>query len=207
MNLRHYKLQPLIILILLANIAFSYLIDYLTGNFITNSQLLKVVDLLQFTSIPSLIFFILFLLENYLWKLPIFKLFVDSPDLNGRYKGQLISNHGVEGVVKDCVIEIKQSASKIAIATFFKDEESEDSSESYSISEDIRKGNDGFYYLSFTYSNSPRMLAKGLDKHRGLCELKSIPKGKALIGSYYNERGLKGEINVNFKSKKRLGKF
>lgn len=151
----------------------------------------------------------LYIHNKFLWKLPIFKLLVRIPDMNGRYKGSINYVFKKQNGTKECVIEIKQDASNIKVNSYFKNDTNE-STYSESIIEDIKE-KDGFYNVYFFFQNSGTKSERSLDSHEGANILKFLPNGGTpkLKGHYFTNRltQTKGEIEVLFESKIRKGEF
>ncbi|MCD8416390.1 hypothetical protein J2Q11_03025 [Tenacibaculum finnmarkense genomovar finnmarkense] len=136
-------------------------------------------------------------------------------DISGRYKGEITYNHYITGLEekKDCFLEIEQSASKISVNTYidFKDDKKSEKTTSKSIVTSIVSDDDfDNQKLVFTYYNSGNTL-KGLQPSNGTNILSIIKTDNNLFleGIYYTDKEpqTKGEIKVEFKSKKIKRKF
>lgn len=166
---------------------------------------------------PSLLFgLILKGINDKLWKYPvIMKWLIDLPNLNGRYKGSLISswidlnNNGtINEKAMDCVYEIKQDASLFVINTYFREQgTSKESSKGNMVSGEIVKQADDSFKIYFIFDNTPDILDKEKGAHRGTSVFTYYPDKKQLKGDYFNDRRNLGTINVIFQDKKLLYRF
>lgn len=210
MNLRYYKSKSLIIFVIILSILYSLLaeyIDHLLPNDSTFRNIWKYIDLF---STVSLLFLTLLFIDEIGWKWKIFKWLVDVPDLNGRYEGTLESTFQTSGAntKKDCAVEIKQTASKIKIFSYYGDPGTNNqTSIGYSHSEEIVKEEDGFFSVHHIFSGEPDTLQIQLNNHYGASYMKYFPDIKLLDGSYFNERTNKGTFKVTFKQNKLLGRL
>jgi hypothetical protein len=148
------------------------------------------------------------------WKWVLFKWLVDLPNLNGRYKGHLMSSYADSkgaAIKKECVVEIRQTASKVHVSSYFSDTaDGPTTSSSHSVLEDIRKEENGFFKLYYIFVNDTGFLEGEVRNHTGTANfsyLKDANKRKILSGEYYNQRLNKGTIIVEFQQRRRLGRF
>lgn len=210
MSFKFYKTTPLIVLILV----LSALIDFCVGELINPflSQHFSADDHLRVPTTVSILgmFFVLY---NYvLWKLPVFRLLMDVPNMSGRYRGKIKHEWDSKPSEKACFIEVSQTASKIKVHTYFSDGVNENTS-SKSLVEDIKHEEDGFYDVYLFYLNGGSKQNGGLDCHEGANKLRFFPghdgEVKQLSGHYFTNRKIqtKGEIEAEFVSKKLQGKF
>lgn len=217
-NFKYYRAGILIIVIIILFILLNYLVGMLNifiSSFFSNLNL-EIETYIQNIfrilgeplSVLGLISLFFFIYNKYLWKYPVFKLIVDIPNLNGRYSGKIFSDFG-EKIKKDCILEIKQTASKIKIFLYIESDDPLKMTSSASILENIIKGEDGFYTICFTYFNTGDKVLKNLSAHYGYNELKYIPSEKKLKGPYYThpERGRQGVVEVEFESKRIKGGY
>jgi len=212
MNFKYYKTVPLIITLLVLSVLFKILTAWLDSFLSTHPRLKEVLDYIDCFSVVGLIT-ITFTIINFLgWKWWAFKWLVDIPNLNGRYEGTLISSYltpaGIQ-VEKRCVMEIKQSASSIHIKSYFGDINNNNlspTSSSYSISEELELQKDGFFKLSYIFTNESEILVQ-LNNHLGTASFKYYNDIKKLKGEYYNQRQNNGKIEVVFVQKKLLGRL
>lgn len=217
-SFRYYKTGILITVIILLFIIFSFLIDKInipieniTEDLDLNTQVfVKSVFriILEPLSAIGLISILLYLYNRYLWRYTIFNLMVRIPDLNGRYSGKVFSDFKKK-TQKNCVLEIKQTASKIKLFLYIKNSNPLKMTSSESILENIQKREDGFYKVCFTYYNIGDKVSRSIGPHFGYNELKYIPLEKKLEGPYYThpERGRQGVVEVKFKTKEIKGGY
>lgn len=144
------------------------------------------------------------LFDRYIWKLAFINVFVGVPNLNGTWKGTLISDFDGEGKGKEaakhhCMLVINQTYSKVKVR-FFTNE-----SRSYSFSEEINLNNEAqTKRLSYSYTNEASTLLRYKSpNHRGTVVLDLINDNK-LSGYYYTDRNTKGELIFEFYNKKLL---
>ena len=209
MNLRYYKITPLIIVILLLSVG----IDYVVSNvLIPITEGILNLQNFRAPTTTSLIGGVLVLYNSFLWRYPVFNLLIKVPDIAGRYKGKIkYEYNGVKGE-KCCVLEVTQSASKIKIHSYFNNGNEEKTS-SKSLVEDIKKGEDGFFDIYFFYLNSGSKIDGTLDCHEGVNTLRFISSKSStpqkLVGHYFTNRQTqtRGEIEVFFESKEINGEF
>lgn len=101
LNFKYYNTQSLVLFTLayafIYGIAKKIIVNNLTltipDYLKTDSEIL--VDTLGWLSPVFILSIILFLINEYGWKYKLFKWLVDLPNLNGRYKGELISSFKV----------------------------------------------------------------------------------------------------------------
>lgn len=210
MSFKFYKITPLIITIII----LSALIDWVVGEWI-NPFLATHLSASSHLRVPTTVsllgmFFVLY--NIVLWKLPLFKLLMDVPNMSGRYKGKIKYEWDGKPNEKACFIEVSQTASKIKVHTYFSDGVNENTS-SRSLVEDIKHEEDGFYDIYLFYLNGGSKQNGGLDCHEGANKLRffSGHDGSAnqLRGHYFTNRKIqtRGEIESEFISKKLQGKF
>ncbi|TDQ16646.1 hypothetical protein DFQ04_2768 [Algoriphagus boseongensis] len=203
-SLKYYKSTILVPVILVLALIFDSFISTLINCFPN-------IEIIRAPSNSALIALFLGIHNQYLWHLPIFNKLVNIPDMRGRYSGKIKSNWNGENKIKDCKIEISQTASSISIRSYFNNEEGEKTS-SKSLIEQIKE-EDGFYQLYFFYLNTGTLENSSLDCHEGANSFKFIPSTKdkkaKLIGNYFTNRQVqtKGIIEVEFESKKLRGEF
>lgn len=215
MNFKYYKTKPLIISVLVLG-AISTLLSECIESWIKSLNIEIINKIYSYNGIfstISLLTIFIWCIDKYLWRKNNFliKLLIDIPNLNGRYEGELISSFKDENnnyVRKKCIIEIKQTASKIKVFSYYSDLNSDkQTSCSESVLEEIVLQNEGTFKLYYVYDNKADILLNNLSDHSGTCELKYYPNEKRLAGEYYNKRGNKGTIDVVFKSNKTEGKM
>lgn len=163
------------------------------------------------TSTLTIIVIAIVIVNTIGWKTGLFRWLVDIPNLNGRYEGKIISsfkNEQGQYIEKPCVIEIRQNASFIHVNAYFEDPHTaNDTSRSYSISEEIIKEKSGFFSLHYIFLSEPDVLQIELTNHGGTAKLTYFHDNRKLEGAYYNQRNNFGKIIVTLTSSKRMGRF
>ncbi|WP_293925687.1 hypothetical protein [Sphingobacterium sp. UBA6320] len=212
MNFKYYKTSNLIISILVLSLLIAPGSKRLESLIQKSEYLNSIYSYIGNFSTVAILTLFLILINNILWKYVACKWLVDLPNLNGRYQGELTSTYidpqSQLPVRKKCIIEICQNASEIKIHSYYGDHNSSlQSSESISVSEEIRKLSNGFFEIFYIFSNTANTSSPQLDNHIGTCQLKYHPDLKSLVGEYYNKRGYKGRIDVTFVQKTILGRF
>lgn len=208
MNFKYYKSEYLIPFILSLSVIYSVISDCIEKYIKSHDFLSKINDYVDVFSTISLITLTILFINYFGWRFWIFKWLVKLPNLNGRYKGLLVSSFldplGNQ-VQKECVIEIEQNASSIHIYSYYGDiGTSLQSSWAHSISEEIVEENNGLFHIYYIYSNEPGALFTQLNKHAGTAIFKYYPDIKVLEGNYYNQRKNVGTMRVTFQQKKIL---
>jgi len=213
MNFRYYNTNKLIGLILVLSVLYNFVFEKIEGAIKTYPFFDKVYSYIGVFSTISLITLTILLIDNFLWKWTLFgwKPFgwlIDIPNLNGRYKGKLISSFKINGisVEKICVMEIKQTASKFKINSYFGDVSTGiTTSKSISISEELVKGENDTFDLFYNFSNKTAPLLT-LASHEGTALL-TYYNDKKLMGEYFNQKNNNGSIDVEFLQKKLIGRL
>lgn len=211
MNFKYYKTERLIPFIIALTIICTYLskgIEHLLQNWHVIAEISQAIDTFTILSLEVLVFLGI---NFFAWKWQIFKWLIDLPDLNGRYEGIVVSSYiGEDGQPerKECVMEIKQTASSIHIYAYFGDIGTHDrTSSSKSVSEELVKGDNGFFSLYYIFTNESEVLLIRLNNHLGTARFKYYPDIKSLDGEYYNQRKNVGTIQVKFIQEKLLGRL
>jgi hypothetical protein len=212
MNFKYYKTEFLIIFIVGLYIPCSFLSDWLESFFKAWTMVDGIIKMSHSFSTLTLMSIGFIFVNEVGWKLRAFKWLVNIPNMNGRYKGRLISTYidprTGHPVTKECVIEIKQNASKIHLSSYFSDEgATAPSSSSHSVSEQLVREESGFFKLYYIYVNDTGFLDGEVRNHTGTSYFLYYPDIKTLKGDYYNQRLNKGEFSVAFQQRKRLGRF
>lgn len=211
MNFKYFKIAGLIPLILILALVLQPISNWLEKLLKDHEQLKGIVSNINSLSTIGMITLLLTFINFQGWKLSIFKWLIDVPNLNGRYKGQLISSYrdaNGNPVVKDCVLEIKQSASSVHVFAYYGDPGANiQSSRSYTVSEQIIKEQNGFFLLYYIFTSEPETTSLQLNNHDGTAKFKYFSDIKTLEGEYYNRRSNFGTIKVSFESKKLLGRL
>lgn len=208
MNLKYYKTVPLITIILL----MAWAIDFLLQQFLIPLLIEHGVEFLRAPGNAAIIASALLIYNQYLWKLPVFKLLVKIPDMSGRYTGKI--KYEYDGVLceKDCAVEVSQTASKIKIRSYFNNAGNEKTN-SNSVIEEIHKTEDGFFNIYFFYQNAGSKINGDLDSHEGTNIIRFFPgtkkKKRKLAGHYFTNRQkqTRGEIEVYFSTNNLKGEF
>lgn len=210
MTFKYYKTIPLIASILI----LSGLVELCVGNWI-NPFLAKYLPMGNHFRVPttvSILGVLFYIYNQYLWKIPVFKLLMSVPNMSGRYEGKVKYEWDGLNNEKNCFIEVVQTASKIKVQTYFSDGVNENTS-SKSLVEDIKHEEDGFFDIYLFYLNSGTKKNGELDCHEGANKLRFIPGRKTiknqLIGHYFTNRQIqtRGEVEAIFISKKIKGMF
>jgi len=210
MNFRYFEAKNLIIFVIILSIIFSWLSNELDKLLPTVSTFKEIWKYLDLFSTVSLLFLTLLFIDKVGWKWKFFKWLVDIPNLNGRYEGTLESIFQSNGAntIKDCAIEIKQTASKIKVFSYYGDPGTNNqTSTGYSHCEEIVHEEDGFFSVYHVFSNEPGTLQTQWNNHHGAFYMKYYPDIKLLDGNYFNDRPNKGTVKVIFKQNKLLGRL
>jgi hypothetical protein len=208
LNFKYYKTTWLIVAIISLAMAIDFVLYELVLPFLKS----KGIEFLRAPGNVAIIAMLLALYDSTLWKLPIFKFFVNVPNMSGRYKGKISFEFQGEKGEKNCFVEVKQSASKIKVHTYFNNE-LDIKTNSKSLVEDIRQEEDGFFDIYLFYLNSGNKIDSVLDCHEGANKLRYIPARKnsksKFVGHYFTNRQVqtRGEIEVEFESKDLKGEF
>jgi hypothetical protein len=213
MNFQYYKTTPLVgmiaILIVIAHLLIAVLGPIITallpGKFMTEIE--TIADYIGIFSVLGIVGVVLFIVDSWVWRFWFFRWLIDIPNLNGRYKGKLISDFN-GALTKDAILEICQTASEIKVCGYFADENSlAQTSTSCSISEVLVKKTNGKFSLVYLFSNSPNQSTNHVYQHGGTVTLDYHADIKTLTGEYYNKRKNHGTICVEYEQSKLLGRF
>lgn len=215
LNFKYYNTGSLIVLILVLSVIYVMLKEGLWAMIHIPESLQRPLDdlneYLGWVSPLAFIGVVFFVINEYLWRYPWMNWLVDVPDLNGRYKGELVSSYvGADGqqVRKECVLEINQNASAIHIYAYHADKGSAvQTSMAYSITEEIVKEKNGSFTLYYLYANEPDSMIEALNKHNGTARFIYLADKRQLVGEYYNHRLNKGTMTLTFEGKKRYHRF
>ncbi len=204
MNFKHYNGKKLVVWIIILFLIESFilakinpLIDEL-GN-----PLKQIIDVSELFGSLSFVYFILELYDKKLWKyLPSWLNLVSVPNVNGIYEGKLTSSHKeADGspVIRDCVMEIHQTASDIFVEMEFFNADKKTTSRSHS--EQIENYRGQYFVLQFVHLNDGNYDDKDLNMHKGLTTLKYYPATKEFKGDYFNDphRKTYGKLEVKKK--------
>lgn len=211
MNFKYYKSGALIPFILIMGVGYGLLSGKVQECLKGLDALTQINDYVGIFSTIGLITLTFLFINNIGWKWGVFKWLIDIPNLNGRYKGELISSYldaNGKPVIKDCVIEIKQTGSSIHVFSYYGDKGTNtQSSRAYSVSEELVQEKNGLFQLFYIFTNEPDTLITQLNNHSGTSKFKYYPDIKTLDGDYYNQRQNIGTIKVKFEQKKLLGRL
>lgn len=211
MNFKYYKTSAIIPFILVASVLFGLISNKIESIISNYPSLIQINDYIAVFSTIGLTLSSLLFINFIGWKWKIFKWLIDIPDLNGRYKGILISSFldaNGNPVEKDCVIEIKQTASAIHIFSYYGDKgANSQSSRAFSVSEELVQEKNGLFQLYYIFTNEPETLLTQLNNHAGTAKFRYFPDIKTLEGYYYNQRKNIGTIKVVFEDSKNLGRL
>ncbi|MEO8109366.1 MAG: hypothetical protein ABI594_05010 [Ginsengibacter sp.] len=217
-NFKYFKPAALIPFILAITVLYTLLSHKLILLLKASAAASQINENIHIISTLTLISFSFLFINFTGWKWKIFKWLIDIPNLNGRYHGELISSYkDLNGnpILKDCMIEIKQTASSIKIFSYYADKGMDnETSSAKSISEELVKEENGLFVLYYIYSNDPDTLQtrlfnqhNQLHKHSGAATLKYFPDIKSLQGEYYNQRQNIGTMKARYLQRKTLGRF
>mgnify|MGYP003609872900 CR=1 FL=1 len=211
MNFKYYKTDRLIIFLLVLSVIYNYVSNFLEDFIKQYPFFQQIYSYVGVFSTLTLITLTIIVIDIIGWKYKAFTWLVDIPNLNGRYKGELISSYqSSPGVFvnKLFVMEIKQTASKLYIFSYFGDLSNNTStSSSINVSEQItpdQNNNSSNLFYIFSNETSPLL---NLNNHTGTAKLKYFKDAKKLEGEYFNQRGNTGKIEVVFEQKKLLGRL
>jgi len=211
MNFKYYKTSAIILFILVASVLFGLVSNQIVSIISDYPSLIQINDYIGVFSTIGLTLSSLLFINFIGWKWKIFKWLIDIPNLNGRYKGLLISSYldtNGNPVEKDCIIEIKQTASAIHIFSYYGDKgANSQSSRAFSVSEELVQEKNGLFQLYYIFTNEPETLLAQLNNHAGTAKFRYFPDIKTLEGDYYNQRKNIGTIKVIFEDSKKLGRL
>lgn len=208
MNLKYYRVAPLISVILLLAVGLDMLLEDWIVPFLQSHG----VGFMRAPGNATIIGSILILYDKVLWKYPILNLMVKTPYMAGRYEGFISYEWNNKSERKNCVVEVVQTASKIKMFFYFNNGQDQKTI-SHSLVEEIRQEDDGNFGVYMFYINGGSKKDGVLDCHEGANQLRYLPGGKKqkakLIGHYFTNRNIqtRGEMEVDFFSKKIKGKF
>ena len=140
--------------------------------------------LLSAPSMPAFFSAAYWAFDRYVWRLDILRKigFVNVPNLDGAWKGEVRSSHGGDGSLQSVSVVIHQRWSKMTIRL------ATEHSRSHSTLAAIKTDDTVNPELTYLYLNEPNQDAqKTMEAHRGTAILEL--SGEALVGSYYSGRG------------------
>lgn len=153
------------------------------------SALLDAVDVvlawwIGVPSVPAFFSAAYWAFDRYVWRLDLLRKigFVDVPNLDGEWKGEVKSSHGGDGSSQPVSVVIRQRWSKMAIRL------DTEHSRSHSTLAAIKTDDTVNPELTYLYLNEPSPDAQEtMGAHRGTALLEL--SGDALVGIYYSGRG------------------
>ena len=143
------------------------------------------------------------LFDKYIWAWPIMKGVIQVPDLRGRWEGIQRSSHQENGVSIEyrSVLEIKQTFTSINLCAFYQKSNSQSTIAGFA---ELNCQP----YLFYVYDNDPNSFKSGtMQMHKGFAKLKHLTAGNKLTGGYFNSIGNTGDVELEFKGGKLLGRF
>ena len=156
------------------------------------------------TIVLVMVFF--WLANNWLWRIKgVTKVFPIPHDINGRYKGTLISSYDQDKTY-DIYIEIEQTLTKVSLCLY------RENSFSKTIIASLGKNEDGKWCLYYIYEHkvSKTDPDKNMKDHVGMAFLEIFNDGAVLKGNYFNnprDRGRHGTIDAKRVGRNILGKY
>lgn len=135
-------------------------------------------------SVPAFFSAAYWAFDRYVWRLDLLRKigFVNVPNLDGKWNGEVKSSHGGGGSSQPVSVVIHQRWSKMAIRL------DTEHSRSHSTLAAIKTDDAIDPELTYLYFNEPRPDAQGtMEAHRGTALLEL--SGEALVGIYYSGRG------------------
>lgn len=172
----------------------SIIVAFLLGMFLESTSL----TIPWWFDSPAIIGFysiIFYFFEKSLWKYKIFRWIgiVKLPNLNGTWKGTVISSYDEHLKKHETTFTIRQNWHRISIVGQF------ERSKSYSLTASIIVDYQPETTLSYEYRNEPISSAvETMEIHRGFISLTLNPNGQELSGTYYSGRGRQniGELKL-----------
>lgn len=142
---------------------------------------------------PIAIYKLIFILfDKWIWKWPLISKWTGIPNLNGSYKGILISSFNEKKQI-NMDLHISQTFTNICFVSSFGD------SNSNSSLARIRRDDDFLADIDFIYENQSNDFNVESGHHTGVNQLTFHKKDKTLEGRYFNDRGTqpnKGRIQL-----------
>jgi hypothetical protein len=158
-------------------------------------------------SVLSTMAFLYLLFDKYLWKWKPFKTIclIETPNLNGRWKGCITSSFHDHQQETPAALEIYQTSSSIYISVYLQE------SESKSLVAGFVTRENGQIELHYEYENIPKSNAKNTMRiHFGTTQLKYFADTDTLDGCYYSsvrDRSTYGSMKFKRESKELLRRF
>ncbi len=192
MEFGHYKITPLIFLIVILYLGLNWLF-----NFIESKGFKK----FQAPSIFGIISIILILINNYCWNLPIVNpILIDCPDISGEYIGKVNIRH-TNNLSKKELPTVKVKVNQTGTDLNF-DLYSEKGSHSSNIVTKLIKINN-LWYVYTIYKNENTKNPENRNKYEGVSKFEihqtNNPDSIHLVGQFYTDdsRRTYGTIELN----------
>lgn len=158
----------------------------------------------KFPQAVTIYVFLAFIFTKWAWRWKIFKgWLVKIPDIQGTWHGFIISTWinpqtNEKLVPLPALLVIKQAFNRIDCFLYTKE------SSSYSTVADINKDQGGNFYLSYNYTNRPKVSFRERSEiHDGAAILRIVKSPYyTLEGEYWTSRKTTGEMKFKFESKK-----
>lgn len=173
-----------VISMLLTN-AFANKFANLDGFIASSSELTEIITIIKITElvpnffgVPAIYWILSKSFDKWLWKAKLIKRILNVPDLNGIWKGSLISSYNNQSICMK--LEIKQTWNKIECTSYF------DKSMSTSNVAAIYTEDSGGPVLYFGFHNQSNDVTNKMQSYDGY-NILHISDGK-LSGKYFNDR-------------------
>ena len=192
MEFGHYKIAPLIFLIIILYIGLNKLFDLIKS---------KMFKKFQPPSIIGVIGIILFLINNYCWNWPLINpILIDCPDISGEYIGKVNirnTNNLSKKELPTVKVEVNQTGTNLNFDLY-----SEKGSHSTNIVTKLIKINN-LWYVYTIYKNENTKNPDNRNKYEGVSKFeihqKTNPDSIHLVGQFYTDdsRRTYGTIELN----------
>lgn len=215
-NFNNYKPKTLVRTILATTATLFLLIQLITSNSAFTFDIL-IKDIFN-TVVPVGIIMTIFEFYNKtLWKYPILNKMIQIPNIEGSYYGKLISTYRdlntSEPVIKDCVIEIKQTGTDFTVYGYYAcDDEDYASSRSESLSysllsEGKEKLEIAYYYINKPLKNKDKYGELNQHNGSGILNWNKLNEDTISIEYFNKDRNSKGHIKLTKVSTDLKGQF
>lgn len=165
----------------------------------------------------SIIMFAFKFYNRTLWKYPLLNKMIEVPNIEGSYFGPLIStyrdlNTG-KPVIKDCVIEIKQTGTDFTVYGYYACDDEDDASSrseslSYSLlSEGKEKLEIAYYYINKPLKNRDKYGELNQHNGSGIVNWNKLNEDTISIEYFNKDRNSKGHIKLTKVSTDLKGQF
>lgn len=172
------------------SVALAYLFAWLT----TRLQ----ISIPWWVDAPSVMAFFAILngmFNNWLWRTPLGRLLVKTPNLNGEWIGKIASSFDDHAKQLEGVMHIEQTWTEISIIL------TTEGSKSRNLSGLIKSNNVSTAEISYEYMNEPNaQAAPTMSIHRGTAYLtfSTMKEKRVLNGQYYTGRGRQNIGSLHF---------